>query len=333
MSMRAKLRPAVHRSRYRLDNPDLRQARTLVRRLEQAPLDVLYLHESVSMFVSPQDSDRRTLAQMVADGLGPGVRFHACGDAGYHPRLYSAYLGLVRRSGQNPVVVHPIWPRGTFTPWAEHPHYARDAATRIIQRASVRPGRPKPIWAPITPANDRLMAVLDAKSFRTALGTRPVGEYRLPLKHPEEHGLDRADWSRLAYAYHQTGIVRPDSPYLSAYTDLARDLAELGCPVVTYQTPIPVEGAVAEFGEPAATTISHNLDLLERAHAAGGANVIALGGGLGYPLTSFIDHTDATEHINEAGRLPLAARIIEAVRVQLESRQPSRTDTLYTTSR
>lgn len=331
MSLRATLRPVVHKVRHRYANPDLRSARELVARLDAGPLDVLYLLDSTAFFVSPDDSDQRTLNQMVIDGLGPGVSVHSFGQAGYHPRLYRAFVDLLRHTDQRPVVVHSLWARSTWIPWAEHPMYARDQVTRTIQRAADRKGRPGRIWAPIAPPNDRSMAELDAKPFTTALGTRTIGEYRLPLKDPAAHGLDKQEWSRLAYAFHQTGRVEPDSPYLHAYTDLSRDLATLGCRVVTYHVPMPVEGTVARFGPEMAELAARNFDLVERAYAAGGADTIAVGGGTDFPLSAYLDPDDGVEHINEAGRIPFAERIAEAVKTQLrarsgthpESRQPS----------
>ena len=83
------------RLRDRLDHPQLRDARRILR----TSADVVLMGESVLNFVGPDDADTRTLARMVADGL-PGLTTLAVHGGGYHAEL----LTRVRAAAGDPAV-------------------------------------------------------------------------------------------------------------------------------------------------------------------------------------------------------------------------------------
>ncbi|HSY16202.1 MAG TPA: hypothetical protein VK816_09460 [Jatrophihabitantaceae bacterium] len=316
---RVRLAPVARRWYQQLDNPEVRNARRLAEAVRSAPPDVVYFGESASLFVSGADADQRPLFRMIADELGAGTTVHAIAGAGYHARLFDAYAQLLGAGSWRPVVVLPLWVRGSFTAWTRHPVYGYQHAVRAIRAVD----RNAPLWrirARIGPPGELDWTLHDQLSHPTLIGDLKVGAYRLPLKDPAKYGLDRQARLRLLYAFHHGGAITPDTPYLADVTRFGRTLRELGCPVVAYQTPVPVERGVELFGPAFADLAAANFALMGEAFGRGYGPVGIPPTGTSYASSDFVDPDDGTEHVNEKGRLRLAAEIAGGVSAALAAR-------------
>jgi hypothetical protein len=292
------------RLRDRLDHPQLRDARRLLR----SSADVVLMGESVLTFVGPDDVDHRPLPRMVADGL-PGVTTLAVHGGGYHAELLTEYVRLLATRPSRPkVVVVPLWLRGRLTPWIEHPRFGHVDAMRRLRalEPSTPPWRVRGSLRRETSADfERYYAL----PYASLLGERPIGDYARPLKSP---GMDPEERLRLLYAFHHGSPVLPEG--LVAVTALGEALRHLGSAWFAYETPVSVQTGERVLGPDFRSTVTQNFTAMR---AALGGEVIETG--TAFDEDAFIDPTDGSEHLNDRGRTQLAALLLEQIRKRLDS--------------
>lgn len=291
----------VGKLRDRLDHPQLRDARRLIR----SDADVVMLGESVLVWVGPHDRDRRTLPVMVRDGLRPVATLVSVSGGGYHAELLAAYLDLLAGLPHRPrAVVLPLWLRGRLRPWIEHPRFGHHDA--LVRLRRVDPS--SPAWrvrGSLRRGGD--WSAYYAVPYETLLGPGTVGDYVLPLKGRQVTGDERL---RLLYAYHHGGLVEP-----GGFTALATAARHLGVPVVAYQAPVPV--VTGERVLPGLTErVAHNFALADAAFRSV-LDVPVLQTGTSFAEDEFIDPADASEHLNAKGRRRLAELLVAEVRARL----------------
>jgi hypothetical protein len=311
--LRLRLGPPVRRWRKRLDNPEVRLARLLAERLRSAPPDVLHLGASEAQYVGPNDVDQRTLPVMMAEALAPDLTLYSVNNAGYHPKMFSAYLNVVGASPVRPIVVLSLTVRFGFTPWALHPEYGFARSLRALTR--IKPGSPP--WrfrAPVrlTRASDFL--ALDQMAYPTLGGTRTIGEFRHALKRDSGSDLIGEERTRVLYAYHQGGVV--SEQYLADVTALGAQLRALGLKAVVYHTPTPIDRGVELHGDGFRTRVIENLGRIDEAFRAGYGPIDILQTGPMLSSAEFINPDDAIEHANELGRHRMTDMITQAIRAQ-----------------
>ena len=291
------------RLRDRLDHPQLRDARRILR----TSADVVLMGESVLNFVGPDDADTRTLARMVADGL-PGLRTLAVHGGGYHAELLTEYVRLLATGPSRPkVVVVPLWVRGRLRPWIEHPRFGHVEALRRLRalEPSTPPWRVRGSLRRETSADFERYYRLPHASL---LGERSIGDYARPLKRP---GMDPAERLRLLYAFHHGSPVLPEG--LVAVTALGEALRDLGCASFAYETPVSVQTGQRVLGPDFRSTVEENFAAMRKAF---GGDVIETGTAFGED--AFIDPTDGSEHLNDRGRTQLTAVLLEQIRKRLD---------------
>lgn len=315
MFARRRLGPTYRQWRRRLDNPEVKAARSLLGQLRAEPVQVVHFGASESLFVSAGDTDQRRLSQMIDDELGD-VSYACLAGPGYPPRLFSAYLGLLTALPQRPVVVVGLCVRLGYSAWAEHPAYGyRDAAAAVRR---IKPTRA--VWrirAAIALPSEQDMAAHDGSLFPTLAGNLAVGSYRVPLKDPAAAGLSDEDADRLLYAYHYGALLPPEDSWLTTVTELGRDLRENGFSAVVYHMPAPIERGVELYGDVFRDQIVAGQRAVDDAFRSGYGPIDILQSGSVLDSSHFIDPRDATEHLNERGRTVLAGLIVSSVRQRL----------------
>ncbi len=309
-----KLRGAVRDLVARADNTEVRQARQLVARLRSSPPDVIFFAESAGKFVGPDDHDKRGLAHMVQDEL-PGVDVHLVMGPGHNPRLQDAYLRLVGGSTARPLVLHPLWLRGWFRAWYEHPKWGHREAAQAIRRFDVS----APLWrmrASLPQPGAKEFDRYHSLRYKTIVADLTVGEYVRLLKSGSPDSQERL---RMLYAYHFGAEPTPDISDIGAVTQLGRRLCEIGCRTVAYHTPLPIQAGAEFLGPSFSELVDNNFQLSEAAYLEGlGREATILQTGALFEPDEFIDRTEGLEHLNERGRLRLAQMIAKAVADELE---------------
>jgi hypothetical protein len=310
------LRVGTRRWLDRVDSEQVRRARGLMRSLRQGKPDVLYLGDSIMSFIAPYDTDRRRLGVMVADGLGPDVSLRVVHGPSFNPDLFDAYLGLLWGTPHRPLLVIPLWTRGRFPPWTEHPvhgHKRATAAIRLIDPSShflrIHHAFPRPTQADF----DRFAQV----RYDTLEGSGTVGDYVTPIREFQRSG-DEESARRNLYAYHHGGLLVAGTPEVEAVTRLARTIKDLGCAAVVYQTPIPVQMGAKLLGPELAERTAESYRVLNEAYRLGaGGDADIIESGTSFATDEFIDPNDATEHLNQRGRAHLASLLTSAIRQRL----------------
>jgi hypothetical protein len=207
-------------------------------------------------------------------------------------------------------------------PWNRHPYFARRES--IDYMASVDLSRaPRHIRAVFPRSTQEAYSEHMARRHPTWAGDLTVGEYVKPLKAVATSGLTELEAERLRYAYHHGGVV--EQSYLDSVSSMAEGLKALGCPVVAYRTPVPVQRGSEFFGEPFRELAEHNFEQMEKAYRGvlgAGATVLQTGTISG--SDEFLDPTDASEHLNQRGRLRVAEHIVQAVTAELRATSSTR---------
>ncbi|HEY3841910.1 MAG TPA: hypothetical protein VGL48_01555 [Acidimicrobiales bacterium] len=320
-ALKARQHPLVLRARHtarrsldRIDNEPVRRARGLLKALKGSnPPDLLYLGDSMLSFVSPTDVDRRRLDTMVADGLGAEKSMHVVDGASFHVDIFEAYLRLLYGTSHRPLVIVPLWIRGRTAPFIEHPVHGHKKAIEKIRQVDPSRGawRVRGMWPRPTP--EKFEAFYEVP-FPTVLGDLKVGDYVRPIAEFKRSG-NEAERLKTLYAYHHGGLLLPDSPVMEGVTRMAATIRDLGCRVVVYQTPVPVETASALLGPELVTRTAASFAALDAAYRAGsGDDTEIVQSGMSFPESEFIDPTDASEHLNQHGRIRLAEMITDAVK-------------------
>lgn len=305
----------VRRTVSRVDDTEVRKGRTLARKAREGGLDVVYFGDSTTSFVASYDEDRRPLHRMIRDMLGDDVTMHTIHGGSFSPPLFSTFTRLIEASGSRPVVIMPLCIRVRTTPWMEHPIHGRKNAIEFL--STVDPHAPlrriRKGFRPPTPAEWSAFESLPHPSWA---GDWTIGEYLSQLR---QSSPTDDEWVKLLYAYHHGGRV-PEGRTLDEVRHLGVELRRIGLPVVAYQTPVPVQRG-EEFHPGFQQLAGENFTALADAFRDGyGRDTQILATGMVSGTEEFIDWRDASEHVNERGRLRLANSIVEATREQLSAR-------------
>ncbi|HWD53443.1 MAG TPA: hypothetical protein VG412_13665 [Acidimicrobiales bacterium] len=320
MSARTGPHPLRVRARYtgrraldRIDNETVRRARGLLRRLRSDAPDVIYLGDSALSIVGSNDSDRRRLDAMVADLLGDGVSVKGVDGASYHAELFDALLRLVEATPHRPLLLVPLCVRVRTPQLTEHPIYAHKQAVEFLRRVDLSGGAWRVHAAWPRPSGSDFDAYYRVP-HPTLLGNWTVGDYLASMSESQRAGDEDARIKTL-YAFFHGGLLEPGSPELESVTRMGSTIRALGCQAVVYQTPVPVETGVASLGQALADRTAANFAMLNAAYRLGaGEDAEIVESGTCFSASEFIDPTDATEHLNDIGRLRLAEMVVASIK-------------------
>ena len=274
---------------------------------------MLHLGDSTTEWIAPYDRDRRRLKAMIADQLADPKRYFALHGGSYTAEIHDAYLQFALRVCKPRVVVVPLWYRGRFQPWGDHPIFGRKRAAAAIASMPaetptwrIRRGFPRPAaeeWIEYA-----------KMPFRTFAEYPVVGDYTRRLKDPTHFADDPDARVKLIYAYHLSHEIEADDPSLLAVERLGRRLRESGCAVVPYENPSPYPMGVKHWGDEFARVAANNWARLREALQRGfGDPLEILDLGMSLDLDKFLDPDVADEHLNEHGRTFLADRIVKRI--------------------
>lgn len=309
------LADTVRRRISRVDDAEVRKARKLARVCRSGKIDVVYFGDSTTSFVATYDTDRRPLHRMMRDLLGEGTRIQAVHGGSYNPALYTGFLRFIASSDARPLVILPHCIRVRTVPWMEHPIHGRKKAIEFL--AQLDPAVPlRKIRKGFPPPAPEEWDMFHKISYPTWAGDWTIGEYVERLRGAPEDDEERV---KLLYAYHHGGRIPSGAP-LEDVTRLGEELRRLNLPVVAYQTPVPVQQG-EEFYAGFRELATQNFADLNDAFVAGyGNEAEVLQTGMDFSTAEFIDYRDASEHLNEHGRLRLAESITTAARLAIEDR-------------
>jgi hypothetical protein len=308
---------AVARARVlagRLDDPDVRRARRMVRLFRRHPPDVLNLSDSTD-YAWNLTGDRRTVGEMLSELLAPAT-VHTVAGGGYHPGIHDALARLVPVDRPPRVLTFSLAVRVSTTPaWFAHPvHAHRPQIAKLLEFDSdTPPWRIRGGCAPPTPQD---WAEFEKVRHPTLLGDLTVHDYMKVLR--GQGAFQRPEYLRYLVGYHHTNRFDPDTfEGMPMLDEFAKTVNDLGCPVVMYQPPICMEVGEELFGDAFREVVTHNVDTLaaEMTNRIERARLVP--SSFAFTKDEFHDPHDGTEHVNAAGRMKHARMIAEEIRKAL----------------
>jgi hypothetical protein len=114
--------------------------------------------------------------------------------------------------------------------------------------------------------------------------------------------------------YFHEGALDPDGFYRSRFTEFGKHLEQMGVPVVVYAAPLPIDAIRRVLGEQLLAVADTEYALLEESFRAGYTSKFEVVRPGHTPEDELLDPLDASEHMNEIGRLRVARQVGAAVR-------------------
>ncbi len=310
----ARVRTKVEPLRADIQIRQLRLLRTAY--ATDAGPDVLVFGDSSMLWRSPTEAEKRSLAAMFTDALGPAVSQHFVIGNGYSPRLIGAFLaGLRDLPGRPKVAVVPTTLLAMGSAWTPHPRLSYETTAKglleLVEAGDYRrrhlPEPPLELWE----AYDRLPApsMIGARrtlgELRMIVNAVPANAEQQPVTKWQQLVRTRL-MSDMGYAEELT----PDIAGVRYTAELAAALHAQGIPSVAYVSPVNYQLIGKLLRRDVADHIGRNEQVLAETWrtASDGTGRVAQGA-LISPESDFGDPV----HLNGAGRARLTPLIADPV--------------------
>lgn len=286
------------------------QKRKDVKRFEQvvaAKPDVLFFSDSVNSWIDDDDTDRRTLAEMLSDDLGANVGVIDRG--AYHLEVYEAFIDLMIARGVRPqAILIPINLRSFSPEWHSRPAYQFTESKRELRQADDL------LASAFQPALRTLQLLQDESITPDQFKRTPVYRGEQQVGHVRD--FDNASFqtptperSREKFIYQYMYHLTDDHPKLVALRNICAKAKLHDFNVLIYVTPIDVASGEAclpgEFRE----QVARNIRTIAKQMKSHAPPLVDLSDALAPSEFSF--ELYANEHLKEGGRQFLAQHIGE----------------------
>jgi hypothetical protein len=279
---------------------------------DEVAASVIYFGDSVSLRVSRDDRDTRSLAEMVTARLSKKMQVVSIYGSSYDIRVFDAFVrALVEMKHRPRVIILPLNLR-TFSPqWRLNPALQFDEQMRTVEdfaAGSVRSVRS----ADKVPRSFEEFEATPVEYPNTSM-TR-IGQYydlvRMRARTTEEREYR---WRHL-FVFHYMHPLHSDHPMLLLVKETLEQIERIGAFAIVYTVPVNYQAARKLIGDDFLRSIRQQVDLLhslvtEMEHR-GKARFLDLATMFG-PDSFFHEHY-TTEHLNERGRQMLADLLAQA---------------------
>lgn len=272
--------------------------------------ELLLLGDSVSERIANEDTDRRTLHQMMIDRVGSAQSCLAISHTAYQPAIYRDLMEVLARLPASPrVVMLPINPRAFSPQWHGSPLWALEQEHAAIRAWLADPGRPIPAIADVE-AGEGLFDQFDRTRVRLQLSSLTRnGDLRAISLMPTDNPAEQKVRYRELFAWHYAYTFDQSHPKLLALRDAITLIGRMNATALCYLTPINVEAGRdvhgPRFPDVAAALADQIARALAPALGTGGHRFADFSAALGREF--FFKNNLATEHLNARGRDKLAA--------------------------
>lgn len=276
--------------------------------------DILYLGDSVVERISWDDTDKRTLDEMVADSLSSEKSLICIAHAAYHFRIYYYLLNILRSTRNKPeLVILPINIRCFSPQWDLNPSWQFEEEIQYLK------AYPETRRVPAIRRNADALTFSEAElNLELDLPFTNLTRMRQFLNQiknipPDPEG--KLQRRKQIYIFHYLNQLQPTHrrlEYLGKILDL---LNELKIHLLLYITPINYEGGTRHIGDGFTKIIRSNAAIVQeyvRPWLKTG-QVCFLD--LQELLTSeyFFHIDELTEHLNQSGRIKLAQTLVREI--------------------
>lgn len=289
-----------------LEDPAVASARYLLLKQSLEPTDVLVFGESTLQFVGPDETDQRSLADLLVEGLRPQSSFVVAGP-GFGVDLHREFARLAGTQPARPVVVTSLFVRGTLPAFLRHPIYGHRRQIELVSELTGGPG--DVLKAPYVPATSEEFAAYELMAYPTMVADRTIADFMAELRPPRNPGS--AEHLRWLFEFHYGGVADPAA--VRAFADYGRTLRAAGFEVVAFQNPINFVEAAEHLGPEFADWYGGWQNLVREAFVEGyGSDAVVLETGNIWQPDDFVE--PAVEHLAAHARIRLAGLIVDAVR-------------------
>ncbi len=306
--------------KYRIEfvNQEVLRLRRAARALRKGDVDVLFLAESSAIHISPADSDRRRLPEMLASELGD-MNVLTIRGPGYNPAVFAELVRLLGTLPQRPraVVLSVCVRTSTSVHVTRHPAYGYELSLGRLRRMDSLGGWVRAV-GPRQPLTEEMYSHFEALPVVSRWETQStIGEYRARLKGAGKSPVE-PETRRVLFDYFHGEVVEPGHPKLEDWGELARRLADYGVPVIAYRTPVPLGPGELGFPGEFAAHVRRNHRVVESSLQDAAGPWLTLVARDDLPDDAFVDPEDASEHLSQRGRHLVAADVARAVRLAID---------------
>lgn len=286
---------------------------------ERSSPEILYLGDSVIERIAHDDSDRRTLGDMVVDAARDIAKVRVISHSAYHPAIYEALLQTLSILNNRPkLVVLPINLRCFSPQWDLNPEWQfteeinllRDFVSKVPNTIPRKPRR--------TISRDMLNDFENLKVNYPLSSLNKIGHFRLIVNSSPASDVQRTFRLQQIFIYHYMFPLKSNHRKLLALTRILRLLRRLGIKHLLYFTPINYLAGQRFVGEHFREAIKEQTALISDAlKPLVNSDVTIRDYSLSFDDAKFFHNDIANEHINDVGRIELAKRIIADVKAVL----------------
>jgi hypothetical protein len=277
---------------------------------------VIIFADSVQTFISPRDTDTRPLWQMISDEAGVTESVLPICGPGYNSRLFAEYSRFLTTTDAKPVVILSLSIRLAKNNCLLHPAFGHQRSSDFLRALPDKPAL-RSMRARIPLPNDADFEEFYKVPFPTSAGDLTTGDYIARLRDPKAHGLDPEEEFKLRMQYYHEGPLDPDGLYRSRFTEVGKHLQQMGVPVVVYAAPLPIDAIRDVLGEQVLDHAETEYSMLEESIRAGYTSPFEVVRAGHTPEGELMDPLDASEHLNDIGRMRVAKHVGAAVREAL----------------
>jgi hypothetical protein len=286
--------------------------------------EILYLGDSVVERIAKEDSDQRTLGQMVVAEMFPKYKVGVISFSAYHSVVYYALLkGLEVTKRRPKVVILPINIRSFSPQWDLRPRW--QYKEELISFEAYRKSGAQIIRNLF---DDRYFVPRYLQNkYRSTRANYPlspyetIGQFLDTIASSPETEESRTFRKQQIFIFNYAHPLAVENRKLVAITEILNFLINSGIKIFIYITPINVDAGVKYVGEEIKNQILTNIHVVENVLSAYQRNSKFSYSNWCVKFSSdFFFYEDlATEHLNQNGRLKLAKLISHEVALLLNS--------------
>lgn len=272
-------------------------------------VDVLYLGDSVWERISTHDTDRRTLAEMVAARMPPDVTIRGVSHTSLHASVYLAIIRALQSFDLRPaVVIVPVNLRSFSPQWWLNPAWQFPRAMRYLRSVIESRGGSAGFADPAVTSFDAFDAT-PVTCASSELAT--VGQFREVIASKPADDAAARRRREAIFAFHYLAAIDPGHERLKALCRLLETVDAMGATTVLEVTPVNQVGGVRLLGDAFEETVRANVATIRSAVTScsppGTLRFLDLSERL--PQAGFFHDFEPTEHLNETGRAVVASEI------------------------
>jgi hypothetical protein len=284
--------------------------------VSQLPPDGLLLGDSVAERISRDDTDKRTLAQMMASDMANVFNLSTISYSAFNLHIFFYFIKALQKMRQKPkFVILPINMRSFSPQWDLEPSWQFEREINLIDKFISDPTTlPSDMSGPDDFGN--LYEEFDSTLVNYRLTSlNRIGHFRLVISGKSSTIEQKRFRLAQIFIFHYTHELFPDHHKLIFLKKIMALLQEMNVYGVLYVSPINVDAGNKYVGKAFSETLRANVAVVKETVADVLMSDSCLFLDYSELLSSkyFFHEDEATEHLNQDGRKILASLVIAEV--------------------